>query len=187
LYFLAQATHKAAKRLAAALQLDATPLSHFDAYPCLYTYRHAVELYLKDIVLNEGGNFLGNGKPDHISVAKTRSLSWLAQFVVQIVTALQWEERFRCEGIEDIVAFKEIIEEVNRIDTASPLFRLPGDPRRQNAVAVELRALLRRLDALLDMLNSTADTLAAEWDRRSGGIDIKLEWPDEEGFTTTIQ
>lgn len=41
-------------------------------------------------------------KPDHLSVAKTRTVSWLAQFVVQIVTSLGWEEQFQCESVENI-------------------------------------------------------------------------------------
>lgn len=182
LYFIAQAVHKAAKKLAATVQLHAAPLGEFAFYPVLHLYRHAVELYLKDIVLNDGGNFLAI-KPDHISVSKSRSVSWLGQFVVQIVTGLRWEEQFRCEGIEDIVAFREIIEEVNRIDVGHPMFRVPGDA---HAVADEFRELTRRLDALLELLDRTADSLAAEWDLQTAGEDMEDEVPGDANSKETI-
>jgi hypothetical protein len=160
LYFVAQAVHKAAKTLAGTLQLGVNPLGEFDAYPVLVLYRHAIELFLKTIVLCEGGNFLLN-KADPISVGKTRSVSWLAQFVVLIVKALGWEEQFRCEGVEDLARFRAVVEEVNGIDVGHGMFQVPGD------LVTILPEFLRRLDALLELLDSTADALAAEWDLRN--------------------
>ncbi len=178
LYFLAQSCQKAAKRLAEPLQLGSNPLGEFDVYPVLHIYRHAMELFLKAMVLGDGGNFLAT-KPDHISISKTHSLSWLAQFVVQIVTALGWEERFRCEGVEDLAGFKAIIEEVNRIDVGHGMFRVWGD------LVTRLPELLRRVDALSSLLNSTADALAAEWDLRNE--DVEGGWRDGTDFEPTIQ
>ena len=105
LYFCAHAVHKTAKKLAGALKLGSNPLGEFDAYPVLLLYRHAVELFLKAIVLGEGGNFLAT-KPDHISVGKTRSVSWLAQFVAQIITTLKWEDQFRCKALKVVPGSK---------------------------------------------------------------------------------
>jgi len=180
LYLCAQAVHRAAKKLAGTLQLGSNPLGEFDAYPVFHMYRHAVELHLKAMVLGQGGNFL-TSKPDSISVRKTRSVSWLAQFVVQIITTLKWENEFRCEGVEDLAAFKSLIEEVNGIDTGHPMFTAPGDP------ATILPAFVRRLDALLDLLDSTADALAAEWDLPNEPVEMDNEWPGGDDFKTTIQ
>ena len=88
----------------------------------LSAYRHAIELHLKVIVLGDGGNFL-TIKPDELSVHKTRSLSWLAQFVVQIVTNLKWEEEFKTGGIENLADFKAVIEEANGINAPFQAFR----------------------------------------------------------------
>ena len=95
LFLYARSFHKAAKALAASFQSDANVLAEFDVVPVVFMYRQALELQMKAIVLGEGGNFLAT-KPDHISVAKTHSVSRLAQFVSQIVTALRWEEEFKC-------------------------------------------------------------------------------------------
>jgi len=68
-------------------------------------YRHALVLHLKALVLGEGGNFLAT-RPDALSAHKTHSVSWLAQFVCQIITGLKWEMEFKCEGVEDLADFK---------------------------------------------------------------------------------
>lgn len=96
---LAASYHTAAKKLAQSLDLTPCPIPEFDLSPLLSAYRRAVELHLKVIVLGEGANFLAM-KPDELSVHKTRSLSWLAQFVMQIVTTLRWEEEFKTQGIK---------------------------------------------------------------------------------------
>ena len=117
----------------------------------LSAYRKAVELSLKVIVLGEGGNFLPT-KPDPISVHKTRSASWLVQFVCQIITTLKWEEEFRCEGVENLADFKSVIEDVTAIDPDFHAFRCPADCVEPDAPAGDLttavRSFLRRLDCL---------------------------------------
>jgi hypothetical protein len=172
-YLYARSFHAAAKRLAASL--DSAPLTTFDLCPVLMAYRKAVELGLKVLVLGDGGNFLPT-RPDPISVHKTRSVSWLAQFVCQIITTLNWKEEFRCKGVESLADFKSVIEDVNAIDADFRAFRCPADPVTTDAVSDELtttvRKVVHRLDALLDLLDATADALAAEWDLRSGKNDL---------------
>jgi hypothetical protein len=187
LFLYARSFHKAAKALA-GFQLDASPLADFDVFPVVFMYRHAVELHLKALVLGEGGNFLAT-RPDALSVHKTHAVSWLAQFVVQIMTALKWESEFTCEGIENLADFKAVIEELNAVDPGSYIFRLPVRAEGQDSVPgqvkLTIREFARRMDALLELLDSTADALAAEWDLRS-------EAPTEAngnggGFEPTIQ
>jgi hypothetical protein len=188
LFLYAQSFHKAAKALAGSLQLDASPFADFDASPVVFMYRHAVELHLKALVLGEGGNFLAT-RPDALSVHKTHSVSWLAQFVCQIVSALKWEKEFRSEGIETLTDFKAVIEDLNAVDPGSYVFRLPVSTEGQDSVSgqvnLTIREFGRKMDALLELLDSTADALAAEWDLRSEG-------PSEAngnggGFEPTIQ
>jgi hypothetical protein len=109
-------------------------------------------------------------------------LSWLAQFVCQIVTALKWEGEFRCEGIETLGDFKAVIEEVNSVDPGFYTFRCPVDPRSERSVG----EFVKKMDAVIGLLESTADALAAEWDLRSGGELTEAEW-DGGGFEPTIQ
>ena len=158
--------------LAGSLQLDASPFADSDVSPVVFMYRHAVELHLKAIVLGDGGNFLAT-KPDALSVHKTHSVSWLAQFVCQIVTAADLEGAFKCAGVESLADFKAVIEELNAVDPGSYVFRLPvraqGQDSAPGRVKVTMLEFARRMDALLELLDSTADALAAEWDMRSEG------------------
>ncbi|MGA2770763.1 MAG: hypothetical protein ABSG26_08110 [Bryobacteraceae bacterium] len=167
LWLYARSFHTAATKLAGMLELDSGPFTDFDAGPGVFMYRHAVELHLKALVLGEGGNFLAT-RPDALSVYKTHSVSWLAQFVCQIITAVKWEKEFKCEGIENLADFKAVIEELNAVDPGSCVFRLPLRAEGQDSapcqVKLTIREFARRMDALLALLDSTADALAAEWD-----------------------
>jgi hypothetical protein len=187
LFLYARSFHTAAKKLAGALEGDSGPFTDFDTCPVVFMYRHAVELHLKAMVLGEGANFLAT-KPDPISISKTHSVFWLAQFVCQIVTALKWEREFKCEGIENLADLKAIMEELSVVDPGSYVFRLPvkaeGQDFAPGRVKQTIRDFARRMDALLELLDSTADALAAEWGMRS-------ETTDEDdrggGFGSTIQ
>jgi hypothetical protein len=181
LFFYAQSFHKAAKSLAAAFQPVASLLPESDASPVVFLYRHALELHLKAIILGEGGNFLAP-KPDHISVSKSHSISWLAQFVSRIVTVLNWENEFKCEGIESLADFRAVVEEVNSVDPSGYICRSPlKEPSHQT-----VQEFAHRMDALIELLAATADGLAAEWDMRTDGVEIDGGW-DGGGFGPTIQ
>jgi len=173
LFLYAQAFHKAAKSLAESFQPDANDFGYFDAFPIVFIYRHALELHLKAIVLGEGGKFLAT-EPDPISVSNSHSVSWLAQFVCQILTALKWEHEFKCEGVENLADFRKIVATVNSVDPGSYNFRLPFDPYKRSSI----REFAAKMDAILELLSATADGLAAEWNLRSGGEPTK---PDSEG------
>jgi hypothetical protein len=182
LFLYARSFHTAAKKLAEAPELNSGPFTDLAAcWPVVFLYRHALELHLKAIVLGEGGNFLAT-KPDALSVHKTHSVSWLAQFVAQIVTALKWEPEFKCEGIENLDDFKVAIEEVNSVDPGSYVLRLPCKTEANGSFNVQEFAT--KMDALLVLLESTADALAAEWDMRSGAVEAE---ENGGGFEPTIQ
>ena len=189
LFLYARSFHTAAKKLAGLLQLDTRQSADSDVSPVVFIYRHAVELHLKAVVLGDGGNFLAT-KPDALSVHKTHSVSWLAQFVCQIVTAADLEGAFKCAGVESLADFKAVIEELNAVDPGSYVFRLPvsaeGLDSAPGHIKLTMRDFARRMDALLELLDSTADALAAEWDLRSAS-DVEEEWPGGDDFEPTIQ
>jgi hypothetical protein len=166
--FYARSFHTAAKALARTLDLDSGSPTDIDACPVVFLYRHALELHLKTFILGHGGNLLPT-KPDQLSIYKTHSLSWLAQFVCQIVTALRWEREFKSEGIEKLADFKAIIEELNSVDPGSHASGYPVNKEGQGSVPSRLtfsvHEFAHRTDAVLDLLAGTADALAA---RREG-------------------
>jgi hypothetical protein len=89
-----------------------------------------------------------------------------------MITVLDWEEEFRCEGVENLADFKSVIDDVSAIDPDFHAFRCPADCVEPDAVSGELTSTVRefvhRLDAVLDLLDGTADALAAEWGLRPG-------------------
>lgn len=184
-FLLARSYHVAAKKLVRSLDLDPGLIPDFDLCPLLSLNRHAIELHLKDMVLGDGGNFLP-ARPDPLSVHKTRSLSWLAQFAVQIVTALRWEAEFQVKGINGLTEFKALIEEANTIDPPFQAFRCPAAARPEMLKSTVLE-FTSRLDALVELLEQTSDGLAAEWDLRTNPTAPEAGWPDDGGFEPTIQ
>ena len=67
--------------------------------------------------------------------------------------------------------FNAIIEELNAVDPGSYVFRLPVSAESEDSLPgrakLTIREFARRMDALLELLDSTADALAAEWELRS--------------------
>jgi hypothetical protein len=181
LFLYARSFHKAAQKLAASFRSDGNPFAQADVSAVVFMYHHAVELHLKAMVLGDGGNFLAT-RPDSISVSKSHSVSWLAQFVCQIIAAVKWEKEFKCEGVETLEDFKAIIEGLNAVDPGSFVFRLPVRTEGQDAVPgggkLTIREFARRMDALLELLASTGDALAATWDSHGEPVFSDLDLPE---------
>ena len=169
--FYARSLHRAAKKLIATLDPQTNPQTAWDASPVILLYRQAVELQMKFLV-GEGCRFLAS-PTDHLTLAKTHSLRWLAQIVCQIIKAVQWEGEFMCEGVASIADFSALVSDLEELDPVACAVRskhrgLPGDvpPPLQKSKVLDL---VPRLDALLDLLAATADGLAATWDLMKDG------------------
>jgi len=189
-FLYARAFRAAAKTMALAVELVPGPITKFAACPVVFMYRHALELHLKALILGDGSNFLAT-KPDRMSVSKTHSVSWLAQFVCQIVTTLNWQKEFRCEGIETLAEFKAFVEDVNSVDPGPCSFRYPASAEAQDSVendsTFNVREFARRMDALLQLLDSTADALAATWDMQSEAVALDAALYAGKDIEPTIQ
>ena len=183
----ARSLQKAAKTLIATLNLKPDPKTAWDACPAIPLYRQSVELHLKALV-GEGSNFLPS-PTDSISLYKTHSLRWLAQIVCQIIKAARWEDEFKCEGIATLADFSAVVNELEALDPVSIAVH-SGSRARDGSVPHQLQPpnvvqFAKKLDGLMDLLDSTADALAAEWDLRSEAP-IERE-PSGGGFGPTIQ
>lgn len=183
----ARSLHKAAKTLIATLDLEPNIKTAWDACPVVLMYRESVELHLKFLVA-EGGNFLPS-PTDPITLYKTHSLRWLAQIVCQIIKAVRWENEFKCEGIATLADFSAVISELEALDPVSIAVH-PGGRARDGSVPHQLQPpnvvqFAKNLDCLLDLLDSTADALAAEWDLREAGPES--EGGEGKGFGPWIQ
>jgi hypothetical protein len=181
IYLYARSLHRAAKILVETLSLKRDLKTAWDACPVLLLYRQSIELHLKCLV-SEGSNFLPS-PTDPISLYKTHSLRWLAQLVSQIVKALRWEDIFKCEGVASLAEFTALVNEIEALEPVSCAVHSIS-PERDGSVPSQFEPhtvvrLTKKLDALLKVLDATADSLAAAWDQRD-----TLEGGD---FTPTIQ
>src|ERR1019366_2977638 len=183
--FYARSLHKAAKTLIATLDLQPNTKGAWDACPVILLYRKAIELHLKALV-DEGGNFLKE-RTDSITLYKTHSLRWLAQIVCQIIKTVGWEHEFKCEGVASLADFSALVNELEALDPVAVAVR-PGNRRPDSWVPSQLQPpnvvqCAKRLDSLLNLLDSAADALAATWEQASD----KETFDAEGDFKPTIQ
>lgn len=168
--FYARSLHKAAKSLIASLDLQPNPQNAWSACPIIPLYRQSVELHIKGLV-DEGGGFLKE-RTDSITLEKTHSLRWLAQIVGQIIKAVKWEGEFKCDGIASLADFSALINDLETLDPVA-FFVRAGNRRADSWVPDQLLPpnvvqFAKKLDALLNLLDVTADALAAKSDQVSG-------------------
>jgi hypothetical protein len=168
----ARSLHRTATKLVASLDLTPNPKTAWDACPVIPLYRQSVELYLKALV-DEGGNFLKE-RTDSITLAKTHPLRWLAQIVCQIIKAVQWESEFKCDGVLSLADFSALVSELEALDPVAVAVR-PANRRADSWVPNQLLPpnvvrFAKRLDALIDLLDATADGIAATWDLQHDGV-----------------
>jgi hypothetical protein len=166
----ARSLHKAAKTLVETLDLEPNPKTAWDACPVILLYRQALELQLKALV-GEGGNFLPS-PTDSITLYKTHSLRWLVQIVCEIVKTVRWENEFKCEGVASLADFSALVNELEALDPVSCAVQ-SGTRGRDGSVPHQLQPpnvvrFAGKLDALLKLLDVTADALAATSDQVSG-------------------
>jgi len=167
--FYARSLRKAAHALIDKLNLEPTPQTEWDACPVILLYRQATELHLKALV-SEGSNFLPS-PTDPLTLYKTHSLRWLAQIVCQIIRAVGWESEFTFEGVASLADFSAL---VNDLESMGPVSLAARSGSGEGSVAqhfhpAKIFQVAKRLDALLDLLDVTADALAATWDQRTEG------------------
>ena len=166
----ARSLQNAARTLIATLDLEPNPKTAWDACPVILLYRQSVELHMKALV-DEGSNFLKE-RTDPLSLAKTHSLHWLAQIVCQIIRAVRWESEFKCEGVASLTDFSALVSELDALDPVAVAIqssnRRPDGWVPQQLQPPNVVLFARKLDALLDLLDVTADALAATWDQVSG-------------------
>lgn len=119
-------------------------------------------------VVGEGSGFLKT-PTDHLTLAKTHSLRWLAQITCQIIKVVQWEAEFKCEGVCNLAEFSALVAEIEAMEPvlaaiyAERTKKKLGETPAQLSKKKVLEIVLKR-DALVDLLAATADDLAATAD-----------------------
>jgi hypothetical protein len=130
----------------------------FDAYPIVFLYRHAIELYLKAVLLI--GNSLAITQDDsdlHTEdVFKSHSLSLNLPSVKAIFKSVGWEDDFPYMGLAT-PEFEAVLKEFDELDRGSYTFRYTvnkdGTANIEEHFAFSIAEFAARIEPILKMLS----------------------------------
>ena len=139
-------------------------------------------------MVGEGSNFL-KSRTDPISLSHTHSLRWLAQIACQIIKAVRWESNFKCEGVASLADFSALVNDVELLDPVTQAIR-SSRAKRANSISqyyatFDVVQFAKRMDGLLDLLDVTADALAATWDQHAE-VSGEEDFQPADGIKPTI-
>lgn len=153
------AFHAAGRTLVDRL-LSGNGYSDLDAFPILYLYRHALELYLKAIVLigREIGQLHGNEWKVAANPLRQHRLSLWMPEVKRTFEAVGWRWELDTEGIQTFTEVETLVRELEDADPGSDTFRYPVDTNGADSLPLDFQVHIptfcTRLDALLDILDA---------------------------------
>jgi hypothetical protein len=103
---------------------EADKRSDFDAYPLVFMYRHALELYLKAVLIlgNQLAITTDNEDLHTDNVFKSHSLTENLVVVKRIFAEAGWEEDYPHMGLEEPF-FEDMLKEFDELDKGSYTFR----------------------------------------------------------------
>jgi hypothetical protein len=166
--FFAEAFHLVAQDAVAALRknphfsLYGSPVEDFRAYPVAFLYRHALELYMKAVIL-VGAPMLtikGIGQINQKELLKNHKLDSIRQDLEKVFDAYEWEWDLGNPRFRSLDDFRKTIAELHSVDARSDAFRYPlntkGDPSLKSCLRFDLFEFCDVLDSLLAGLQGAA-------------------------------
>lgn len=186
--YYASAYHRAAQVLTERVRSSAG-YRDSDGYPILFLYRHALELYLKAVVLR-GALLLEILDEKRLSldrVFSSHQLSCWLRPLRAIFAAMGWNWNTEIDGLTTWDDFADIVAAIESVDASSYSFRYPmttkGDPALPHHTVVNVLHFAAQMDGLLSLLtgamagiNERIDTAA---EVRFFLQDLLKEWQDE--------
>lgn len=168
----ADAFHEAARLLAENL-LQRPGYSDLEALPIVFLYRHAVELYLKAIVILGGNLLVVNGEEidsgELQRMMGSHRLTPLLPHVSRILAAvgMKWsvDEPPEFRSFDDLT---QVLREIEEVDANSFAFRYPINRRGEGSVpnnfTFDIATFAVTMDALVELLSAALTGLDATWD-----------------------
>jgi hypothetical protein len=166
--YFAEAFRVIAQESAAALRqngefgLDGTPIEDFRAYPVVFLYRHALELYMKAVLL-VGAPMLGlkgQRKLDREQLFRTHNLDLLRQDLERIFEVYGWSWDLDSPHFRTVQDFRAVIKELHAVDSGSYAFRYPVDTKGAASLESNFCFNLFRFCEILDELFPTLEGAA---------------------------
>jgi len=166
--FYVEAYHIVAKEAVARLQenpqigLHRSPMDNFRAYPVVFLYRHALELYMKAVILIAAPmlKIKNIGEINREKLLTTHSLDTLRLKLEQLFDAYEWEWDLGTPHFRTHEDFCKIISELHEIDKGSDAFRYPLDTKGNASLPPNFEFNLFRFCMILDELFTTLEGAA---------------------------
>jgi hypothetical protein len=139
--------------------LHGIPLEDFKAYPVIFLYRHALELYMKAVLL-VGSDMLclrGNAAINRERVLKTHNLDELRQDLERVFDVYGWNWDLGSPHFRSVKDLRLIIGEFHGIDAGSYAFRYPVDTNGSASLEQDFRFNVFRFCSILDELFPTLE------------------------------
>ncbi len=143
-------------------QLGRIPIEDFRAYPIVFLYRHALELYMKSIILIGSDMLRLNDQPvfERENVFTTHNLDVLRQEVERVFTVYGWGWDLGNSNFGSVKDFRKIVGELHAIDAGSYSFRYPVDTKGKPSLEADFRFNLFKFASILDDLFPTLEGAA---------------------------
>jgi hypothetical protein len=141
----------AAQTLAQTVELDR--IFGYHACPVVFLYRHALELYLKAIVLGEGANVLRDKPAPTFVLNSNHLLKPLLPYLRKILERATSSSDFNAGEVQTFDDFESIVEDLCKVDKDSYTFRYPVDKKQRETVTghftFNARDFARKMDDVL--------------------------------------
>ena len=132
-------------------------MDDFRAYPIVFLYRHALELYLKAIVL-VGSDMLtlkDQPKMERQQLFTTHNLDKLRQEVERVFAVYGWGWDLGISKLGSVANLRKVIGEFQEIDPGSYSFRYPVDTEGDASLKENFRFNVFKFASILDDLFPT--------------------------------
>jgi hypothetical protein len=157
--FFAEAFHSAAQEAAASLRqnpqfgIDGIPIEDFKVYPVVFLYRHALELYMKAVILIGSPMLAIKDKTiNSQQLLTTHNLDNLRQSIERVFDAYGWKWDLGIPHFRSVDDLRETIAELHEIDSKSDTFRYPLDTKGHAALPSAFRFDVFEFCEVLDEL-----------------------------------
>jgi len=154
--------------------------------PIIFLYRHALELYLKAIVLHGEAILRMNGKTllTNRSLLQKHSLLPFLPLLKQTFEAVSWTWELDIEGLHTFEEVEELLRDFERVDLGSYTFRYPidkqGNPSVPHHFVVHMPTFCKRMDALLEALEAALMGLEIAEERMLEAAYVAQEGAEQE-------
>jgi hypothetical protein len=166
----ARAFHTAGKALFEQM-FDRASYNDLEGCPIIFLYRHALELYLKAIVLHGNVIMQINGKTllTNRSLLQKHTVLPFFPLLKQTFDAVGWTWDVDIEGLQTFEEVEALLRDFETVDIGSYTFRYPidtkGNPSVPHHFMVHMPTFCKRMNALLESLEAALMGLEVTEDR----------------------